>query len=139
MPQHPYRPAPNPRRRGVCACGQPEDAHPAVPVEATRCQEWEREMTAAALAGYMDPEPLVAYAEARILPGPLKDFGGRDWVREALDELSDCRNYLVWWEQADLDEPESDEVDARRQIRVQALQHVAAAFMLIEQARRLSD
>lgn len=38
-------------------------------------------------------DSLTAFAEQRARPGPIVE---RDFVTEALEELADCRNYLIW-------------------------------------------
>ena len=61
---------------------------------------------AAEAAGYTMPDPddplsvigddhgLSAFADARALPGPVRE--GIDGVREASEEFADARNYLLW-------------------------------------------
>lgn len=66
-----------------------------------RLPELERMDTAAAAGLVALPAPLDLddFADSRTRPGPV-DMGPeaspRDLIREALEELADCRNYLVW-------------------------------------------
>lgn len=63
----------------------------------TRDPAREREFTreAARLVG-LDPTALIAFAESRTHPGPLKDFWTRPWPIEGMEEAADWRNYLCW-------------------------------------------
>lgn len=66
-----------------------------------RDREWEREATQRIAGDMVDVAALNALAERRADDGAAVygfDFPAldRDLEREALEELSDCRNYLVW-------------------------------------------
>lgn len=50
---------------------------------------------AARLAG-LDASSLVAFAEQRTHPGPLRNAAARDWVLEVREELADAKNYSCW-------------------------------------------
>ena len=48
-------------------------------------------------------DDLIRFSEERanvLTPGEVRDRTAKDYQREALEELADCRNYLVWWLQA---------------------------------------
>lgn len=46
-----------------------------------------------------------AYAEQRAGTQPIRDHQTRDFATEALEELADARNYLVWWRQQPAAQP----------------------------------
>ena len=48
----------------------------------------------------LDVDSLIAFAEARALPGPVRDADARDYGLDAAEEYADASNYLVWWVQA---------------------------------------
>lgn len=66
-------------------------------LHAPRRIDLEREFThvAARLVG-VNPAALIAFAESRTLPGPLRDFWTRPWVTEGREETADFRNYVCW-------------------------------------------
>lgn len=92
--------AANPRHRGWCVrCGKSVDEHNRIPLE--RDREFEDLTTRELATGLADPEPLIAYARKRADRAQAEyghDFPDttRDLEVEALDELADCRNYIVW-------------------------------------------
>lgn len=42
-------------------------------------------------------DELIALSEQRAGTGDVRDLETRDFGREALEELADTRNYLLWW------------------------------------------
>ena len=56
----------------------------------------ERELTvmAANAVDFLDDQGLSDFADHRALPGGVRLT--LDWRREAMEELADCRNYIVW-------------------------------------------
>ena len=56
----------------------------------------ERELTAMAAEAvdFLDDCGLSDFADHRALPGGVRL--ALDWRREAMEELADCRNYIVW-------------------------------------------
>jgi hypothetical protein len=87
-----HEPSPNPRNQGCVKCGQAIE-----PSKRPRDVDLERRLTedATKQAGYVDGDRgLTAMAEERALPGGVRY--GLDDIREAREELADCRNYLVW-------------------------------------------
>lgn len=103
---HTCEPGADPRRRGICVrCGRPIlPAVGAVKADETlveldlRNPDFEREATrvAASQAG-VNAEGLLAFSEARTLPGPVRQHQTRDFRQEAAEEAADGRNYCVWW------------------------------------------
>ena len=79
-------------------------------------------------------EGLNDFADRRAGSKPIRDSVIEDGDREALEELADCRSYLVWTIlHRNGDTPASNE------LRAMALGHVAAAYHLIELAREPSS
>lgn len=56
---------------------------------------------------------LISLAEARVLPGPVTNALGRDFVREGCEEGADWRNYMCWGIRQ-LDETRREDPSARR-------------------------
>jgi hypothetical protein len=85
-------------------CGRTTDLHPEQ--ESTtrhRNIESEREVTREAARGVVDPSALIEFSEVRAfsLSGEYVEDAmlvalGRDRLRDAKEEISDCRNHLVW-------------------------------------------
>lgn len=72
---------------------------------------------------------LTHFAEQRAKPGPVVEPPGRDLALEALEELADARNYLVWRAVSELRRPAPDgDVGVLVQ---DALTHLAAAFDVV--------
>lgn len=69
---------------------------------------------------------LAHFAEQRAKPGPVLEPPGRDLVVEALEELADARNYLVWRTASEMREPEPDGQVAA--LVGEALEHLVRAF-----------
>jgi hypothetical protein len=96
---------------------------------------------AAARAGADCPERLTACAATRADRGPVRDFTTRDFGLEALEELADARNYLVWWlQQLPTLAPADAAANARivaRDHMVRALGLVALAYEHAERAREI--
>ena len=44
----------------------------------------------------VSPTALIAFAEGRTHPGPLRNAPARDWVLEQREEFADARNYACW-------------------------------------------
>lgn len=96
-----------------------------------RNMEYEREATREAARGVVDPTPLIEFSEVRAcrlsgeyVTDPMLVAQGRDRRRDAREELSDCRNHLVWW----LEENHGDD---RAHDAFLALRHVALAYDLL--------
>lgn len=53
--------------------------------------------TEAAATRGAPPEALIELAEQRAGDGQIRDLTNRDFGMEALEELADTRNYLLWW------------------------------------------
>jgi len=92
---------------------------------------YEREATREAARGVCDPSPLIEFSEARAsclsgeyVTDPMLVAQGRDRVRDAKEELSDCRNHLVWW----LEENHGDE---KAHDAFFALRHILLAYDLL--------
>lgn len=124
-----HRESPNPRTVGwCCKCGKKIPRH-----ELRRDVTFEREMTRTRANGLkIDPEPLNIYAEARAGRGAVDygtDFPGssRCLFTEALQELADARNYIVW--QLDVIR-RSDDGHDDGQWRVEPLQRALASVAL---------
>lgn len=67
------------------------------PVDVARDVELERRFTVeAARAVGVDPNGIIAFAESRTHPGPLRDVERRDWLQEVREELADAKNYSCW-------------------------------------------
>lgn len=88
-----HLPSTTPNDLGACVkCGQQIE-----PSTRPRNVALERELTdgAARAAGFVNGDGgLTALAEHRALPGGVRLE--LDDIREAREELADCRNYLVW-------------------------------------------
>jgi hypothetical protein len=69
---------------------------------------------------------LTRFAEGRARPGAVLEPVGRDLSMEALEELADARNYLVWRAAAEWRSPHPNE-DILADIS-EALVHVVRAF-----------
>jgi len=136
-----HAPAANPRLGGSCVkCGR--EYEPVPPGPAIRSVSLERAFTEAATTGTINAARLVALAEARALPGPLRDFADRDFDLDGLEEGSDWRNYLVWrlqqiraFVEAGRIHPET--ALQKERLLLEALKHVAIAFTFVEQSREL--
>lgn len=88
---------------------------------------FERDITHHAARGLVDPNPLIAFAEARArglsgeyVPDPMLIAPGRDRARDVREEIADARNHLVWWLEENLEHP-----TAPRKLRVLQLLCVA--------------
>ncbi len=106
---HQFVAFPDGKRRGCVRCPWPQADHPA-PTSVDRNLAGEAGVVAQAIAGTaLDPSGLEAFAHSRAHPGPVR-VKGRSLRREALEELADLRNYLVWEVQFDL-QPRADAGD----------------------------
>lgn len=102
MGPHPFSASLDPRHGGACVkCGKGRSVHPtvrSVPDYRNPVVETER-MLAAGRAKGVDARGLDSFAIARTHPGPVTGGLRRNLVTEALEELADCRNYILWdWE-----------------------------------------
>lgn len=99
----------------------------------------ERAFTAAAgaLIG-RSPIGITKLAEARAPLDPIRDFPFRDFALDALEELADCRNYIVWDAlRHDLTRTGPSSHQSRAALQ-RALAHVIEAFAEVDLARRLT-
>jgi hypothetical protein len=84
-------------------------------------------------AGRAPSAALIAFAEERAGTSDVRDVHRRDFGREVLEELADCRNYLVWWmgqldDLADRAHVDVDEVNRARGWAREALAATARAY-----------
>ena len=90
-----HRPSPNPREAGCVRCGRTLDRQPG---ERPRDEDRERTLTAMASEtiedGHRVATSLSNYADMRAHDGGVRL--GRNLRVDALEELADARNYLVW-------------------------------------------
>jgi hypothetical protein len=70
------------------------DIPPAAPRDVTFERDW---TSCVAQAAGHDPSRLNGFAEQRAGSGGVCGAAGRDFGLEAMEELADGRNYLVWW------------------------------------------
>lgn len=115
----------------------------AVPSDRPRDVEDERLITRLALAGLGKEGAAVAaalieFAEERAEAGPVRDVATRDLMQDGLEELADCRNYLVWAIQ-DLERLSfaPDRADALQEL-YEALAETARSFARIKRAQELA-
>lgn len=122
----------NPRYQNTCQqCGRvmPNTEGPT----RRRNVELEREFTREAAKGIVDPTALIEFSEARIMrlcgkyvDDPAYVRMGRDRLHDMREELSDCRNHGVFWQEENIG------VDEDQERRVaQAQRHVAIAYDLL--------
>ncbi len=79
-------------------------------------------------------ENLNDFADRRAGSRPIRNSVIEDGDREALEELADCRSYLVWTILH-----RAGDTTASNELRSMALGHVAAAYHLIELAQEPSS
>ena len=133
MPQHTCREGDDPRRAGYCACGL---RMPEQPTDRLRNLDLEREFTHDAAKGIANAEPLIEFAETRAISlsrkyvsDPMRVLLGRKRLRDMREELADCRNHGVWWQEENLGVDE----DRDHLVRM-AQRHVAIAYDLLLKA-----
>jgi hypothetical protein len=128
-----HRPSANPRYSTTCVkCGRPMPGLPA------RDREFERQATRELCSGLsIDVEALIVYAERRADSGEAnykRDFPdlSRNLRDEALQELADARNYIVW--ALDAIRRDLDDEQWRTEPLQEALPLIAMAFEKVREA-----
>lgn len=98
MPAHRCTPSPDPRRQGACACGR----EPEVERRPLRDREFEDRCTQETCIGiHVNTTVLSSFAGTRADRFATTYGSGfpaldRNLEMEALEELADARNYIVW-------------------------------------------
>jgi hypothetical protein len=111
-----------------------------IPPAAARDIPFERDWIAwVAEAAGQDPARLMVFAEQRAGQDPVRGAAGRDFGLEALEELADARNYLVWWAEQTLRSDPRGELGGEISAALgRAGSALVTAWAEVEQARALT-